>query len=306
MKFIFPVPNLSRLKAVARDWEPSVTTSEMTRMAKRAEQLGYDMLRVAEHLVVPHEHVELSGAHYMHSVAAQGYFLGATENIRMTTSVTILPLQHPVAMAKALSTIDWLSNGRVTIGVGVGWIKGEFDALGVPFEKRGRIMDEYLAAMIELWTKDRPQFEGEFVSFKDVAFEPRPVQTPHIPIWIGGDSDAALKRAARFGAGWNPYLTKPDDFLKRLDFIKSQPTYKGGPFDVMYNLSSSFIGEGHVEGDTPVGKSMLTAQEMIDIAGWLKARGVTVMSFPIPPVKDGQAYLDYAQWFMEEVKPKLN
>lgn len=121
----------------------------------------------------------------------------------------------------------------------MGWDAEEFKTIGVPFHERGRISDEYLAAIIELWTRDMPSFEGKYVSFKDVAFEPKPMQKPHLPIWIGGDADAALKRAARFGSGWWPFLTKPGDVRARLDFIKSQPTYKSGPFEAL-------LPRGHV------------------------------------------------------------
>jgi len=305
MRFVFPLPNMARAKAVVQPWEAAVSGADQTRMASRAEALGYDLLRVPEHLVIPRENVELSGPHYFHSTAAQAYFLGATQRLRIGTSVTILPLQHPIAIAKALSTIDWLSGGRTNVAFGVGWIEGEYNALGVPFKKRGRMMDEYLAAIIELWTKEWPNFEGEFVSFKDIAFEPKPVQKPHIPIWLGGDSEAALKRAARFASGWVPYLTKPDDFPSRLDFIKSQSTYNGDPFEVMYSLSSGFVSEGHVARDAPRGKAIFSIQEMVDTLSWLKDRGVTIASHAIPPVKDAEAYLDYAQWFIEEVAPRL-
>jgi probable F420-dependent oxidoreductase len=295
---------MSRLKAVAQPWEASVTGREITRIARRGEELGFDMLRIPEHFVITRDHVELSGPHYTHATVAQAHLLGATQKIRVGTSVTLLPLQHPIAMAKGLATADWLSGGRLNVAFGVGWLKGEFDAMGVSFEKRGKLADEYLAAIIELFTKEWPCFEGEFVNFKDVAFEPKCAQTPHVPIWIGGDSDAALKRCARFATGWVPFLTKPDDFRSKIDFITSQPTYKGGPFEVMYTLASGFIGEGHVPRDGR-GKSIFTAQEMIDTVGWLRDRGVTVASFAIPPVKDASAYLDYAQWFVEEIKPKF-
>src|SRR6185312_12815468 len=176
---------------------------------------------------------------------AQAFIAGATERIRIMSSDSLLPLQHPVIMAKALSTADWLSNGRITATFGVGWDAEEFKVLGVPFHERGRMADEYLAAIVELWTSDSPEFEGKYVSFKDVAFEPKPIQKPHVPIWMGGDADAALKRAARFGSGWWPFLTKPQDIPARIDFIKSQPSFKGGPFEVMYGMSTSRVGEGH-------------------------------------------------------------
>jgi probable F420-dependent oxidoreductase len=233
------------------------------------------------------------------------YLAGATEKMRVNSCITILPLQNPIVQAKQLATIDWLSGGRTTVTFGVGWLEPEFELLGVPFHERGRMADEYLEAMIELWTKDDPVYEGKYVSFRDVAFEPKPVQRPHLPIWLGGDADAALKRASRFASGWWPFLTKPENIPARLDFIKSQPGFKGGPFEVMYGMSTSRVGEGHVVIDDPDARPGLPAQQIVDRLGWFQELGVTMSSVPIPPVADVEAFLDYAQWVMEEIKPKV-
>lgn len=305
MKLIFALPHMVRLKATVQPWEPSVTGADQTRMAKRAEELGYDMIAVPEHFIIPREHVELSGPHYFHAAAAQAYIAGATTKIRVNSCIAILPLQNPIVQAKALSTIDWLSSGRLTVTFGVGWLEKEFEILRVPFHERGRIADEYLEAMVELWTKDKPEYEGRYVSFKDVAFEPKPVQKPHVPIWMGGDADAALKRAARFGSGWWPFLTKPENIPARIDFIKSQPAFKGGSFDVMYGMSTGRVGEGHTVIDDPHGRPGMPAQEIIDRLGWFRELGITMSSVPMPAVKNIDAYLDYAQWVMEEIKPKV-
>ena len=118
--------------------------------------------------------------------------------------VTLLPLHHPVIAAKAIATLDRLTGGRALSTVGIGWNKEEYGALGVPFAKRGRIADEYLTAMLELRHSDSPSFDGEFVSFHDVAFGPKPIQKPHPPIWIGGDADAALRGRCRGRPGRFP------------------------------------------------------------------------------------------------------
>ena len=246
MRYVFPMPHTHRITAIKQDWEDAVTGTDQARLARCAEKLGYDMLRLPEHHVIPREHVELSGAHYFHATAAQGYYAGATERIRVGTGVTILPLQHPIVMAKGLSTIDWLSGGRIDVTFAVGWLEGEFEALGVPFRERGRIADEYLAAIIELWTKDYATFEGKYVSFRDVALEPKPIQRPYLPIWMGGDSDAALRRAARYATGWTPFLTAPEDYPDRIDFIRSHSDFKCEKFDVLHLMVARSLGEGHV------------------------------------------------------------
>ena len=305
MKFAFPMPHMLRLKATAQLWEASVDGAQQTRLAKKAEVLGYDMIAVPEHHIIPREHVELSGPHYFHAAAAMAYFAGATEKIRVNSCITILPLQNPVVQAKQLATIDWLSSGRLTVTFGVGWLEREFQILGVPFHERGKMADEYLEAMIELWTKENPEYQGRYVAFKDVAFEPKPVQKPHIPIWMGGDADGALKRAAKFASGWWPFLTKPEDIPARLDFIKSQPTFKDSGFEVMYGMSTSRVGEGHVVRDDPNARPGMGAQQIIDRLNWFAELGVTTSSVPFPAVKDTSAFLDYAQWVMEEIRPKV-
>jgi probable F420-dependent oxidoreductase len=305
MKFSLAMPNTARVMALSQPFEVNVTGADQVRVARRAEELGYDMIPIPEHFVVSNTHVELSGPHYFHSTVAQAFLAGATQRIRLISTVTLLPLQHPVVMAKALSTADWMSNGRIGVTFGVGWDGEEFKNLGVPFSERGRMADEYIAAIIELWTSDSPEFDGKYVSFKDVTFEPKPIQKPHVPIWIGGDAEPALKRAAKYASGWFPWLTTPADIPAKLDFIKSQPTYDGRPFEVLYGLGTSQIGEGHVVVDDPTQRPGMSADQIIDQLGWFSELGVTVTGVPVPPVNDVSAYLDYLQWVIEEIKPKV-
>lgn len=305
MKFVFPMPHLVRLKATLQPWEADVTGADQTLLARRAEELGYDMIAVPEHFIIPKGHLELSGPHHFHAAAAQGYFAGATERILINSCIAILPLQHPIVTAKALSTLDWLSSGRMIATFGVGWLKGEFDILGVPFHERGRMAEEYLAAIVELWTSESPTFEGKYVSFRDVAFEPKPFQKPYLPIWMGGDADAVLKRAARYASGWWPFLTRPEDLADRIDFIKSRPDFMGEPFEVMYGMSTARVGEGHTVQDAPDARPGLSGQQIIDRLNWLAEQGVTMSSVPIPAMGGIAEYLDYAQWVIEEIKPEI-
>jgi probable F420-dependent oxidoreductase len=305
MKLVFNLPHMLRLKAMMQPWEAAVTGADQTRMAKCADEWGYDMIAVPEHFVIPTEHVELSGPHYFQSTAAQAYLAGATERIMLNSCITVLPLHQPIVLAKALATADWLSGGRMMVTFGVGWLRGEFDALGVPFTERGRIADEYLAAIIELWTSESPRFAGRYVSFDEVAFEPKPVSKPHLPVWIGGDADAALRRAARFASGWWSFLTPPEKIAERLDFIKSQPDYDGRPFDVVHGMATTRVGEGHVGRDDPNARSGMGGQEIIDRLSWLGEQGVTVSAVPLPSVRGVEEYLDYAQWVAEEIKPNV-
>ena len=139
-----------------------------------------------------------------------GFLAGVTSKIRLVTSVIIVPHRNPLVAAKALATLDVLSRGRLVVGVGVGWMREEFEALNLPpFEERGAVTDEYIRAFKELWTSDDPHFEGKYVSFDNIQFLPKPVQKPHPPIWVGGESRPALRRTAELADGWYPLGSNP-------------------------------------------------------------------------------------------------
>jgi probable F420-dependent oxidoreductase len=307
MKLFFPIPHLMEIKAMLQPWELAVTGPEQLRLAQRAEELGYDMVAVPEHLAMPPDQFEHSGRFWLHAAAAQAALAGATKRIRVNSCVTILPLQHPIATAKALATADWFSGGRITVTFGLGSMEKEYDYFGVPFRERGAMANEYLEAIVALWTQDTPTFEGKYVRFRDIGFDPKSIQRPHIPIWIGGDSDPALRRAARFGSGWfMTYRTKPEDIPRRIDYIKSQPEWKDREFDVMFGLGTDRLMPGHLPSTDPNRtRTDMSAQEIIDKLCGYQELGVTMSSVPIPAVSNADAYLDYAQWVIEEVKPKL-
>jgi probable F420-dependent oxidoreductase len=200
-------------------------------VAKAAERAGFDFLSVSDHLIVPadvrtHYPYTPTGVfaaaehgHCFDQLATIAFLAGCTERLRLLTSVLVVPHRPAVLTAKMLATIDVLANGRLIVGVGAGWMKEEFALLGAPFEDRGKVTDEYLDAFRELWTKDAPSYGGKHVSFTDVLFYPKPLQKPHPPIWVGGESAGALRRAAKVGDAWYPgnnSQTKPLDTPARL------------------------------------------------------------------------------------------
>jgi probable F420-dependent oxidoreductase len=150
-------------------------------------------------------------------LTAIAYLAAKTSRLRFLTSVMVVPHRPAVLTAKILSTIDVLSAGRLFVGIGAGWLKEEFEAIGAPnFAERGIATDEYLRAFRELWTAQEPRFEGRFVKFAGILFAPKPVQKPHPPIWVGGESGAAMRRAARLGDGWYPIGSNPQYRLNTL------------------------------------------------------------------------------------------
>ena len=144
------------------------------------------------------------------------YLAAHTSRVRLGTAMALLPQRNPVYTAKEVSTLDWLSEGRVDLGVGVGWLREEFEVLGVPWPRRGARTDEYLAVLRTLWCDAESSFSGEFYDLPACTMYPKPVQDPHPPIHVGGESDAALRRAARSGQGWHTFNRAPDDLAAPL------------------------------------------------------------------------------------------
>ncbi len=172
----------------------------LARRARLAEEAGFESLWVGDHIALP---AEMDGTQpRLEVVAAVSYLAAVTTRIRLGFGVIVLPQRQPVLLAKQLSSIDILSKGRLTVGIGVGYVEPELHALGVSLADRGARTDEYLAAMRTLWTEPAPSFEGRFVSFDGVFQRPQPVQRPHPPIVVGGHSPAAQRRAVTSANGW--------------------------------------------------------------------------------------------------------
>jgi probable F420-dependent oxidoreductase len=300
------VPNSMHVAAMVQPWEYALKGEDVGRAMALADRLGFQKCMLGEHFVIPDQHIGLSGDHYFHTVVALGFFGGQTRKLRLSSSVSIVPLQNPIVQAKAWSTLDWLTGGRAEALLGVGWLKEEFDILGVKFHERGRMADEYVAAMIELWTKEKPEFEGKYVNFKGIGFAPKPVQQPRLPIWFGGDAEAVMKRVAKFGDGWSPFRTPPEKFPECIQFIKSQPGYDGRPISVFFALEMLNVGAHHEILDDPRAPGSRNAQQIIDQIGWLKRLGITETIVPLPPGISGfEEYSDRLGWVASEIMPKV-
>jgi probable F420-dependent oxidoreductase len=201
MKFGVWIPNCRHL----------ATPEIIQAAAVRAEALGYDSVWVSDHVVVPHANVKNFGEAIFDPLVILGVIAGATRRVLLGTTVLIVPYRNAVVTAKMISTLDALSGGRVVFGIGAGWVAAESAMLGLPFAERGAMTDEHLRAMRELWTSPAPAFKGRYTEFSGLVFAPRPVQQPHPPIWVGGHSKAALRRAVEFGAAWHPINRPPEE-----------------------------------------------------------------------------------------------
>jgi len=306
MKLNVRVVHSMHLAGYTQPWELSLTGADVLRVVRELDALGFHKCGLGEHFLVPRAHVADHGDWYFHSATALGCLAGATDHIRLWPTISILPLQNPVVQAKAWSTLDWLSSGRAEVMFGLGWAREEFAALNVPMDKRGRMADEYLAAIIALWTQEYPEFEGEFVQFRDLGFAPRPVQQPLIPIWLAGDAEPVQKRVAKYADGWSPAKIPPEEFPERLDFIKSQPEYDGRPIGIYFNFTLLNKGNHHAIPNDPRETGYRNRQAIIDQINWLAGLGVTETVVTLPPdLRDVEEYLDFQRWVAAEILPHV-
>ena len=170
---------------------------------RRAEELGFDSIWVTDHILVPRTLDIIYRDHMLEPLAVLSHVAALTRRVKIGTSVIILPYRNPIVLAKMLATIDHLSGGRLIFGAAVGWMEPEFAALRAPFRERGAFSDECLRLIKALWTQDQVSFEGHYFTFHDMQASPRPLQQPHPPIWVGGNSARARRRVAGYGDGWH-------------------------------------------------------------------------------------------------------
>ena len=200
----------------------------IVRLATTAEQLGFHSVWVSEHLFnVEYVFQRLGNRPYYEPLTILTAVATVTQTVRLGTSVLVLPYHHPVRLAKTVATLDALSGGRVILGVGVGVIEAEFRAVNSPFAARGAMTDEAIAAMQALWTQEDPSFTGQFYNFAAMKFSPKPVQRPYPPLWIGGASRAAIRRAAHVGDGWHPVGLSLDDLRRGIHTLREQAAALG-------------------------------------------------------------------------------
>ena len=301
---------------------PLAEPDAIAAIVRGGESMGYATIVIGDHIVFP-VFVEskypytIDGGFPGHGDALEqlslmAFVAGISEHARLVTSVMILPHRNPLVTAKVLATIDVLSKGRLTAGVGVGWLREEFQALGAAdFDKRGRVSDEYLDIIKKCWTQDPVTHSGEFYAFAPLHCMPHPVQQPHPPIWIGGHSLPSLRRVARRGDGWQPVGATsasplpPTEFQSLLDQLKRLTDAEGRDYE---SLTIALKAPSYDPGRVPPGHDRLRftgepAQIAEDLVAY-RAMGVTEVAFDFrsPPVSKT---LDRMHHFTAEVAPLL-
>jgi probable F420-dependent oxidoreductase len=250
---------------------------ELARIVSEGEAMGYDYCTISDHVMIPRdieakypysdtgEFPGRAGGDRHEQLTTVAFVAAKASKLRLVTSVTVVPHRPPVLTAKIIATIDVLSEGRFTWGIGVGWCKEEFEAIGTePFEERGAVTDETIAVCRELWTHENPSFNGKYAKFSNVFFQPRPVQK-RVPIWVGGESGPAMRRTARLGDAWYPIGTNPRNRLdtlarlqagkERLGKLTRDAGRNAGEVGVAYRFSQfgAAIPERADDGDRRLG-----------------------------------------------------
>jgi len=294
-----------------------VKAADLIRFAQNAEALGFYCITVADHVIVP-KNISVpypytvdgkypGTGYHLEALMTMGFLAGATQRIRFITSVMIAPYRNPIITAKMLASLDVLSQGRVIVGLGVGWMKEEFENLQAPsFADRGKVTDEYIQAFRELWTKDNPSFNGKYCNFSDVIFLPKPVQQPAIPIWIGGHSRQAIRRAARLGDGWHPIggvptiPLEPEDMNRDLTLLAEFAKAAGrDPKKIRVVLKGSlFDKEKKIEGRRR--RFMGSAEEIASDILAYRDVGVDTMIFDVRRQTMAET-LGRMEWMAKEV-----
>ena len=306
---------------------PLGTREAIETMAERGEARGFTWFAVPDHIVIPrsiasdypyNEAQKMPGAELGDSfeqLTLMTWIAARTKRAKLVTSVMVVPHRNCVHTAKIIATLDVLSGGRIAIGCGAGWMREEFEALGAPdFDRRGRVTDEFLAAFKNLWCDDNPEFHGDFVDFADVDFLPRPVQDPHPPLWIGGESPPAVRRAARYGDVWYPIGANPRFPLNTAERFRdglarlAEAAEKQGrdPADIGCAFWANWQPDAPTPSTPPEGQRHLFSGSdaaLIDDVGTMHELGVQSLLFNVqrPTLEETLARID---WLADDILAK--
>lgn len=309
---------------------PLASPAILTRLARKADALGYACVTVSDHIVLPTKSSapypysptgEFPGGSrqdYLEPLSAMGWLLGATRRIRVGVSVLVVPYRNPVLVAKQIATLDALSGGRVIVGCGTGWWPEEFQALAAPpFAERGAVTDEYIQLMKELWTRDEPRFSRKYYQVADITMFPKPAQKPHPPVWIGGHTDRAIRRAGELGDAWHPIGLRaparltPAEYAEKAQQVRAHAARAGrrsdailltlrAPLEIWPKRRKKSQAGPQIQGSPLRGPAEKVIQDIHDY----ERAGVRFFVFDFTE-QDPKAMVETMERFAEEVRPKV-
>ncbi len=298
---------------------PTAHRESMVALAGLAQELNFDSIWVGDHVFLPYQMSPI----YPYSATGKsglqpsdnifdplitlGFMAAKVDKLMLGIGVLVIPYRNPLVMAKMLATLDVLSKGRLVLGIGVGWMREEFETLGASFEDRGSVTDEYIQIFKGLCTTEEFDFQGEHYQVSNVAFYPRPAQSPHPPVWVGGHSSSALKRVVRLGDGWQPAELSPSELAEKLEVIRRLCHAAGrDPDTIEISNWLSGVGFGDVEpgADGRVARLSGTPQQMLDTVRRYEEAGVRHLAMGIRRGTAGQM-AETVKRFAGEVIAKL-
>ena len=238
------LPTVALSTMVAAPWEHDAGVADLLRAAQTADRAGFFYVCVCDHVAIPRDLAGVMSTTWFNPVATLGFLAGQTERVRLLTNVYVAPYRHPLDTAKAFATLDALSGGRVILGVGAGHVAGEFDALGIDFADRGRLLDDAIDEIVASWS-------DEFVG--DVGLRPRPAQQPRPPVWVGGSTKPALRRVAERGDGWIPQGTPRKQMPEQIAYLRAHrdQVRPGAEPELGVITEACYVGDP--SGDPPKG-----------------------------------------------------
>ena len=298
------LPVQAQSRVFAERWEHGAGVDEIAAVASAADELGFHYLGVCDHIAIPQSRAETMGTTWYDIMTTLGFLAGITRRIRLLTHVYVAPLRHPLVAATALATLAVLSHGRATLGVGAGHVAEEFALTGADYRRRGTLLDDAIDVVRAAMTSEFPRHEGTAISVRDLGVGPRPVQDGGPPIWVGGSSPAALRRAGERGDGWIPQGTPRSEMPAQLATLLEHRVAAGrsGPIDLGAMAEPVYIGEPTWDiGRYSLAGSAAEHAERLNAFGAMGVSHVQV-KFRSRSVAE---YLDQMHAFAEEVMPLL-
>ncbi len=289
--------------------------------ARSADELGFESIWSGDHIVLPTDGTSQypytadgsfsrpASSPYLEMMTVLSYVAAVTERVRIGSTVIILPYRDPIVQAKMFASLDVLTNGRVICGVGVGWLEKEFDTLRVPYAERGPMSDECLEVFKCLWTQDEPEYHGRFFDFDGIQMNPKPIQKPHIPIWVGGHTRRAVRRTVKYGDAWHPTRQTPEHVASMLPYLRRQAeAAERDPGEITISLKRSLFftdaGMSESGGVRTGGALIATTQQVIDDALRCRELGIHQLTYDFR-TSDTDECVRTMERFAERVVPAI-
>lgn len=299
------LPIAAQSTVFAQPWEASAGPSELRRIAQACDDAGFFYLAVCDHVCVPRDRASAMSTVWYDVIATLGWLAAATTHARLLSYIYVAPYRHPLVTAKAFATLDALSGGRIIVGMGAGHLEGEFAALGVDFSRRGKLLDEAIDAVTQALLDEYPAHDGPAWKFNDVGQRPRPVQKPRPPLWVGGSTAGALKRAARRADGWLPQGPPPEGLANAISTLRELRQRLRGEDPIEVGANSQWLYVGKPSFDLGPNAKSGSGEEIAAGLRALKTIGVNHVGVRFR-ARSCDELIDQVRAFGTQVAPHLN